>query len=214
MGDGIVRPQDQPLHVQAQIRVAQAPAPGKPISSGIASQTTPPPAASEPFNLNHEIVEALNKATVDALTVYETDIGTRRAIEQSNLAPAAKQHKLAQLRPSLERHATEVRNMADANVEWQQRFLRQAWDAKREAGEASKRAGKTLWLARHTVHSETPGAAQYFDSVYGEVDRTRIQKERTENVYDEAQRHAGEAHKLQLRVYHLLGVKPPPLPLE
>ncbi len=215
MGDGIVRPQGQPLHVQEQIRVAEASPSAKPVSGGIAAQATPPrPAEPEPFNLNREIMERLNKSTADALALYETDIGTNRAIEQSNLAPDAKRQKLAQLRPALERHAGEARNLADANVEWQQRFLRKAWDAMHAADEAATRAGKKLWLAKHTVPAGTRGADEYVRSIYEDIDRTRMQRKLTGNVYDEAQRHAGEGHKLQLRVYHLLGVKPPPLPLD
>ncbi|GMP12289.1 hypothetical protein [Bradyrhizobium sp. TM239] len=206
-------PSQQPVHLRSPIQVAEAPSPGKPISGGIAAQTSPPPpAAPEPFNINREIVEALNRSTTEALTLYETDIGTKRAIEQSNLTPDAKLQKLAQLRPTLERHATAARNLADANVEWQQRFLRQARDARREADEAGNRAVQKLALARHTVAMGTTEADAYFRSVYAELDRTGMRRQLTQGAYQEAQRHADEAQTLQLRVYHLLGVKPPPLP--
>ncbi|PDT90844.1 hypothetical protein CO669_07665 [Bradyrhizobium sp. Y36] len=203
------------MHVPTQVRVAEAPSPGKPVSGGIAAQTTPPPpAAPKPFDIDREVAEALNRSTAEALAVYETDIATTRSIEQSKLAPDAKREKLALLRPALECHASEARNLADANVEWQQRHLRKAWDAKHEAAEASKRALETAMRARHTVTMGTPRADAYIRSTYDERVRTGTRRQQTSDAYDEAQRHASQAHQLQLRVYHHLGVKPPPLPLD
>lgn len=209
-------PSQQPVHARSPIEIAEAPAAGKPVSAGIATQTAPPPSPPEPepFNLNREIAEALNRSTADALAVYEGDIGTQRTIEQSNLTPGVKQEKLARLHPTLERHATEARNLADANVEWQQRALRKAWDASHEAAAASKRTLEKATQARHTVVMGTPQADAYIRSIYDERATAATRTRLTSDAYDEAQRHAGEAHKLQLRVYHLLGVKPPPLPLE
>ncbi|MGL9618623.1 hypothetical protein QRQ56_11510 [Bradyrhizobium sp. U531] len=209
-------PSQQPVHARSPIEIAEAPAAGKPVSAGIATRTAPPPSppAPEPFNLNREIAEALNRSTADALAVYEANIGTKRTIEQSKLTPDVKQEQLARLRPTLERHATEARNLADANVEWQQRALRKAKDASHAATEASKRAVEKAVRARHTVPMGTPQADAYIRSIYDERATAATRTRLTSDAYDEARRHASEAHRLQLRVYHHLGVKPPPLPLE
>ncbi|GMO22334.1 hypothetical protein [Bradyrhizobium sp. TM233] len=157
----------QPVHLPSPIEVAEAPAAGKPVSGGIATQkTAPPPPAPEPRAELEITAEHSARAASDAVARYSQDKREWETIEHSNLRPAAKQEKLDRLRPNLEHHWTEAHRLTRSNLELQDLVLRRTWDtwqkAKGELEQAKK--GNDQGAITEAAHKAANAYATYTDA--------------------------------------------------
>jgi len=124
----------QPVHLPSPIEVAEAPAAGKPVSGGIATQkTAPPPPPPEPRTELEITAEHSARAARDAVGRYREDKKEMAAIEQSDLPKKVKQEKLERLRPNLDHHWAEADRLTESNFTLQDSILRPAWDAWQKA---------------------------------------------------------------------------------
>ncbi|WP_194407377.1 hypothetical protein [Bradyrhizobium sp. CCBAU 53351] len=160
----------QPVHLPSPIEVAEAPAAGKPVSGGIATQkTTPPPAPPEPRTELEITAEHSARAARDAVARYRQDKKEMEAIEQSDLPRKAKQEKLEALRPSLDHHWAEAYRLTKSNFELQDLMLRPAWDALQKVKGELEQAKKGN--DQQAIHAAAHKYANTYDTYIGAQQR-------------------------------------------